>query len=71
MRVHEYGGPEVFRAEEVPEPAPADGEVVVQLRASALNWHDVLVRVLAVDCRCRAPWAWMVPESDATPVRKS
>jgi zinc-binding alcohol dehydrogenase/oxidoreductase len=27
-----------------PDPEPVEGEVVIELRAAALNWHDVLVR---------------------------
>jgi NADPH:quinone reductase-like Zn-dependent oxidoreductase len=40
----EYGGPEVLRPIEVAAPTAAPGLVRVDLRASALNWHDVLVR---------------------------
>jgi NADPH:quinone reductase-like Zn-dependent oxidoreductase len=40
----QWGGPEVLEFETVPDPAPEDGQVLVELRASALNWHDVLVR---------------------------
>ncbi|WP_245717050.1 zinc-binding dehydrogenase [Nocardia mikamii] len=28
----------------MPDPTPRAGEVIVQLRASSLNWHDVIVR---------------------------
>ncbi|MCX4096706.1 quinone oxidoreductase family protein [Nocardia sp. alder85J] len=40
----EYGGPERLSLREVAEPVPRPGWVTVELRASALNWHDVLVR---------------------------
>jgi NADPH:quinone reductase-like Zn-dependent oxidoreductase len=39
-----FGGPEVLRLESVEDPAPQEGWVTVALRASALNWHDILVR---------------------------
>jgi NADPH:quinone reductase-like Zn-dependent oxidoreductase len=42
--MHEFGGPSVLRPEEVPDPVARPGWVTVALRASALNWHDVLVR---------------------------
>lgn len=42
--VHEWGGPEVLQWEQVPDPPARAGEVVVELRASAVNWHDILVR---------------------------
>jgi NADPH:quinone reductase-like Zn-dependent oxidoreductase len=39
-----FGGPEVLVSRAVPEPPQRRGWVTVALRASALNWHDVLVR---------------------------
>jgi NADPH:quinone reductase-like Zn-dependent oxidoreductase len=44
IRIHEDGGPEVLRYEDAPDPSPADGEVVVRLRAAALNHIDVWIR---------------------------
>jgi NADPH:quinone reductase-like Zn-dependent oxidoreductase len=38
------GGPEVLRLEEVPLGPPAEGEVLVRLRAAALNHRDVWIR---------------------------
>ncbi len=37
-----YGGPDVLTLEELPVPTPADGELLVEVRASSLNaldWH--------------------------------
>ena len=42
--MHEFGAAEVLRPGEFPAPAERQGWVTVALRASALNWHDVLVR---------------------------
>ena len=42
--IRSWGGPEQFSVETVPDPEPGPGEVIVELHASALNWHDVLVR---------------------------
>ena len=42
--MHEFGGAEVLRPGEFSAPAERQGWVTVALRASALNWHDVLVR---------------------------
>jgi NADPH:quinone reductase-like Zn-dependent oxidoreductase len=42
--MQEYGEPPVLRVQAVPDPAPRPGWVTVRLAASALNWHDVLVR---------------------------
>jgi zinc-binding alcohol dehydrogenase/oxidoreductase len=44
VRIHEDGGPEVLVLEEAPDPVPAAGEVLVRLRASALNHLDVWIR---------------------------
>ena len=30
VRVHEYGGPEVLRYEDVPKPEPGEGEILVR-----------------------------------------
>ena len=44
VRIHEDGGPEVLRYEDVPDPTPAPGEALVALRAAGLNHLDVWVR---------------------------
>ncbi len=43
-RIHEDGGPDVLRVEEVPDPVAGPGEVLVRLRAASLNHLDVWVR---------------------------
>ncbi|HZN22228.1 MAG TPA: zinc-binding dehydrogenase [Gaiellaceae bacterium] len=44
IRIHEDGGPEVLRYEEVPDAVAGPGEVLVGLRAAGLNHLDVWVR---------------------------
>ena len=44
IRIHEDGGPEVLRYEDVPDPVPAAGEALVELRAASLNHLDVWIR---------------------------
>lgn len=44
VRIHEDGGPEVLRYEEVGDPEPGPGEILVSLRAAGLNHLDVWVR---------------------------
>jgi NADPH:quinone reductase-like Zn-dependent oxidoreductase len=44
IRIHEDGGPEVLRYEDAPDPQPADGEVLIHLRAASLNRLDLWVR---------------------------
>jgi NADPH2:quinone reductase len=40
-----YGGPEVLAIEEVPDPVPGPDEVLIDIRATALNRADVLQRM--------------------------
>jgi NADPH:quinone reductase-like Zn-dependent oxidoreductase len=44
VRIHEDGGPDVLRYEDVADPVAASGEVLVELRAAGLNHLDVWVR---------------------------
>ena len=44
IRVHEFGGPEVLRLEEVPDLKPGAGEVVVRLHATGVNPVDTYMR---------------------------
>ena len=43
IRLHEIEGPESLVYEDVPEPEPGPGEIVVRLHAAALNRRDVFV----------------------------
>ena len=44
IRIHKDGGPEVLRYEDVPDPEPKPGEVLVSLRAASLNHLDLWIR---------------------------
>lgn len=44
VAIREFGGLEVLRVEEVPEPKPARGEVVVKVLCAGLNHLDIWVR---------------------------
>jgi len=44
IRVHQTGGPEVLRLEDVPDPLPEPGEIVVRLEAIGLNFIEVYQR---------------------------
>ena len=37
IRVHEFGGPEVMKLEEVPDLQPGPGQVVVRIHAAGVN----------------------------------
>ena len=44
IKVNEYGGPEVLSYEDVPDPDPGQGETLVRLAASGVNFIDVYQR---------------------------
>lgn len=44
VRFHEYGGPQVLKVETAPDPTPESGEVVIRVRACALNHLDLDLR---------------------------
>ena len=44
IRVHEFGGPEVLKLEEVPTPKPSAGEVLVRIHAAGVNPYDIYMR---------------------------
>ncbi|MFD8284731.1 NADP-dependent oxidoreductase [Streptomyces solisilvae] len=44
IRLHEFGGPEVLRHEEVPVPEPGPGEVLVRVHAVGINPPDWYAR---------------------------
>lgn len=44
VRIHETGGPEKLRVEEVPVPAPAAGEIRFRVEATGLNFIDTYKR---------------------------
>ena len=38
IRFHEHGDIDVLKLEEIPDPSPAPGEVLVEVRTCALNY---------------------------------
>jgi NADPH2:quinone reductase len=44
VRIHQTGGPEVLKYEDVPTPQPGQGEAVVQIEAIGVNFIDVYFR---------------------------
>ena len=46
--ISEPGGPEVFRIQDIDEPAPGPEEVLVDVKATALNRADLLQRQRAL-----------------------
>ncbi len=44
VRIHQFGGPEVLLYEDVPDPKPRRDQVLIRVKACALNHLDVWVR---------------------------
>jgi hypothetical protein len=44
IRVHHQGGPEVLQLEDVPDPTPGPGEVVVRIEAAGVNFIEIYQR---------------------------
>lgn len=62
IRVHEFGGPDVLKLEDVPDPAPGPGEVVVRVHAVGVNPVDTYIRSGSYGSTIKPPYT---PGSDA------
>jgi NADPH2:quinone reductase len=61
IRVHEFGGPEVLKLEEVATPKPSAGEVVVRIHAAGVNPYDTYMRAGTYAVKPSLPY---IPGSD-------
>jgi NADPH:quinone reductase-like Zn-dependent oxidoreductase len=60
-RVHELTGPGGLRLDELPDPVPGPGQVLVRMRALSLNFRDLLMCKGAYNPKIRLPY---LPLSD-------
>jgi NADPH2:quinone reductase len=65
IRVHQFGGPEVMKLEDVPDPKPGPGQVLVRLRAVGVNPLDAYVRAGTYTISATLPY---IPGSDGAGV---
>jgi len=68
IRVHKTGGPDVLQLDEVPDPAPGEGQVVVRVHAVGVNPVDTYIRAGAY---ARMPSLPYVPGTDGAGVVKA
>lgn len=57
-RMHEFGGTDVIRIEDVPLPVPGPGEVLVRVAATSFNPTEVAVRLGVVPMPVTLPYAF-------------
>ncbi|HEX7660157.1 MAG TPA: NADP-dependent oxidoreductase [Pseudonocardiaceae bacterium] len=62
VRFNEYGGIDVLQVVDVPRPVPADGEVLVQVRAAGINPGEVSIRSGAAAAR----WPTTFPSGEGS-----
>src|SRR6202047_5203623 len=65
IRVHQFGGPEVLKLEEIPTPKPEAGQVLVRIRATGVNPYDTYMRNGTYAIKPALPYT---PGSDAAGV---
>ncbi|HZV34008.1 MAG TPA: NADPH:quinone reductase [Verrucomicrobiae bacterium] len=56
IRVHQFGGPEVLRLEEVPKPQPSPGQILVRIHAVGVNPVETYIRFGSYAARPNLPY---------------
>jgi NADPH2:quinone reductase len=65
IRVHEFGGPEVMKLEEVPDPKPGSGQVLIRMQAVGVNPVEAYIRTGTYAFQPKLPYT---PGNDAAGV---
>lgn len=65
IRVHKFGGPEVLQLDDVPDPKPGPGQVLVRIRAAGVNPVDTYIRAGTYTMTPALPY---IPGTDAAGV---
>ena len=68
IRVSEFGGPEVLKLQDVPDPKPDSGQVLVRVKAAGVNPVDTYIRAGAYARKPNLPYT---PGSDAAGIVES
>lgn len=68
IRVHQFGGPEVLRLEEIPKPQPGPGQVLLRVHAVGVNPVETYIRAGTYAAKPNLPYT---PGSDAAGVVES
>jgi NADPH2:quinone reductase len=68
IRVHEFGGPEVLKLEEVPTPKSSSGQVLVRIHAAGVNPYETYMRAGTYPLKPSLPYT---PGSDGAGVVES
>lgn len=62
IQVHQFGGPEVLKVEEIPTPKPGPGQTLVRVHAAGVNPYDTYMRAGTYAIKPPLPYT---PGSDA------
>ena len=65
IRVHQFGGPEQLKLEDVPDLQPGSGQIVVKIRAVGVNPFDTYIRSGSYAIKPQLPYT---PGADAAGV---
>jgi NADPH2:quinone reductase len=68
IRVSEFGGPDVLKLQEVPDPKPDSGQVLVRIKAAGVNPVDTYIRAGAYARKPNLPYT---PGTDAAGIVES